>query len=209
MENLQSLNPNRSRKALAVLKFIVGVLLLPVIYAITVAFINESRTIEKLFFNSFVIGIISFLVFYLFVYAPDVIYQKEQKITEAAFHFLSPLFKFASYVMPVYGIILFLIYGILSLVTKNPFLRQFFMFMIGFSFIFHMVFSAKALRSHKNDFLMTNYIFSFSFIYIVNISLLALGFSILYLPFSWFTFFRLTFQITKHIFSSVFIQLFL
>jgi len=209
MESLQSLNPNRSRKALVILKFIIVVFLLPWIYSLTLAFINESKLIEEKLINQFTRGIISFLVIYLFVYVPGKIYQKGQKITEATFRFISPLVKVAPLVLPIYSIILFLIYCLVSRFIESDFLLELFMFLIGFSIIFHLVFSAKILHSRKDDFLMINYLFSFSIIYIINISLLALGFSALYGPFSWLSFCRFSFHISKGIFTATFLQLFL
>ena len=209
MENLQSLNPNRSKKAASVLKSIIIIFLLPWIYSSTTAFIIESKTIEKTFVNPFIWGIISFLVFYLFIYEPAKIYQKGQRITEATFRFLSPLVRVASFVLPIYSIIFFLIYYLLSFFIKSDLLLQLFIFLIGFSIAFHLVFTAKVLHSRKNDFLMINYLFSFGFIYLINIALVTLAFSILFASFSWLNFCRLSFQISKYIFSAVFGQLFL
>lgn len=209
MENLQSLNPNRSRKALAVLKSIIVVFLLPWIYSFTVAFINESKLVEKNFLDLFIAGIISFLVFYLFIYKPAKIYQAGQKVTEATFRFFSPLVRVASFVAPIYSIILFLIYILISIFVKTDSLLQFFMFLIGLTIALHLVFSAGILHSRKDDFLMINYLFSFGFIYIINVALLALGFSILFESFSWLNFAKSSFQIGRDIFSAIFNQLFL
>lgn len=208
MENLQSLNPNKSKKALSVLKFVIAVFLLPWVYSFTAAFINESKTIQKSFLNLFIAGIISFLIFYLFIYEPGKIYQKGQKITEATFRFFSPLVRVASFVVPIYSIILFLIYCLISLSVKSNLLLEFFIFLIGFSIALHLVFSARILHSRKGDFLMINYFFSFGLIYIINIALLALGFSVLFQSFSWISFGKSSLQISKDIFSTVFSQLF-
>lgn len=209
MENLQSLNPNRSKRALTVLKFIIVVFLLPWIYSFTTAFINELNTIQQHFLNFFVSGIISFLVLYLFIYQFGSVYKKEQKITEATFRFISPLVRITPLVIPIYSIALFLIYCLLSLFVKSDSLLEFFIFLIGFTIIFHLVFSARALHSRKDDFLMINYLFSFGFIYVINIALLVLGFSILFESFFWFSFCKSSFQIYKGIFSAIFTQLFL
>ena len=209
MEQLQSLNPNRSRKASTVLKFIIVVFLLPWFYSTTAAFITELKTIPEKSFNSFAAGIISFLVIYLFIYVPGKIYQQEQKVTEATFRFISPLVKLAPFVLPIYTIILFLLYCLLAFLFKTEPSLEFFMFLFGFSIIFHLAFTAKALRSRKDDFLMINYLFSFGFIYVINVALLSLGFSILFEPFSWLSFCKSSFQTSSSIISSIFNQLFL
>ena len=209
MENLQSLNPNRSRKALTALKVIIILFLLPWVYSSTVAFIIECKTIERILLDLFTAGIITFLVIYLFIYVPEKIYQKGQKTTEATFRFISPLVKVAPFVLPIYSIILFLIYYLLSLFMESDSLLQLFIFLIGFSIAFHLVFTARVLHSRKNDFLMINYLFSFGFIYLINIALLALSFNILFESFSWLSFCKSSFQISKDIFSAVSGQLFL
>ena len=209
MENLASLNPNRSKKALTVLKFIVVIFILPWVYSSTCSFINELKVIDKAPVGLFIKGIISFLAIYLFVFEPGRIYQKGQKITEATFRFLAPLVKIAPFVLPIYTIFLFAVYMLISLFIKPERLLAIFMFIIGLSFAFHLVFSAKALRSRKDDFLMVNYLFSFGLIYIFNIALLALGFSVLFEAFSWLSFCKFSFQITRNIYYAVIGQLFL
>jgi hypothetical protein len=209
MENLKLLNPNRSQKALKVLKFVIVVFLMPWIYSFTVTFINESKAIPKPFLGSFIAGIISFLVVYLFIYEPGRVYQKGQEIAGATFHFLSPLVKVTSFVVPIYTIVLFLIYCLISLFVKTNLLLDFFMFLIGLTIALHLVFTARILHSRKDDFLMINYLFSFGLVYIINIILIALGFSILFESFFWSGFSISSFQISKDIFSAVFGQLFL
>ena len=209
MESLQFLNPNRSKKALTVLKFIIFIFILPWVYSFTASLINELRIVEKHLLGLFIYGIISFLILYLFIYEPTKIYQKGQKITQGTFRFISPLVKIAPFVLPIYSIIIFVIYYLISLFMKANSPVRLFMFLMGFTIIFHLVFSAKFLYSRKDDFLKINYFFSFSLIYIINIAILALGFSILFNSFSWLKFCKSSFQITKIIFSSIFTQLFL
>lgn len=191
------------------LKFIIVVFLLPWFYASTAAFIVELNTIAGNLLNAFGAGLISFLVLYLFVFAPGRIYQQQQKTAEATLRFISPLVKLAPFILPVYAIIIFLIYAFFALLLKVPLSPALFMFLFGFGIIFHLVFTAKALRSRKDDFLLINYLFSFGFIYLVNIALLAGGFSILFEPFSWLNFCRTSLQISSGIFHSLFSQLFL
>jgi hypothetical protein len=192
-----------------VLKSIIVVFLLPWFYSFTAAFITELKTISEKSFNSFAAGIISFLIIYLFIYVPGKFYQQEQKVTEATFRFISPLVKLAPFVLPIYTIIIFLIYCLLAFLFKAEIPLELFMFLLGFSIIFHLTFTAKTLRSRKVDFLMINYLFSFGLIYVINVALLSLGFSILFEQFSWLNFCKTSFQTNSSIVSSVFSQLFL
>jgi len=72
----------------------------------------------------------------------------------------------------------------------------------------HIVYSGKTLRSKKNDFLKGNYIFGFSFIYIMDVILLSLFMSLIFEKFSFVDFFSAAFASAQTIFVSVFRQLF-
>ncbi len=191
-----------------ILKFTLGILLLPFVYSFTVSFVTECAKLTKGVNTYFCAGIISFLVIYLFVYEPLNLYNKGQKILEAVFRFFTPLVKVAPYLLPIYSIILFAGYFLYVLFDKSGNAVNWFIFSFGFTIALHLVFSAKSLRGRQNDFLKSNYIFGFSFIYILNIALLAMVFSLMFGPYSFVDFCNHAFQIAKGIFSAVFKQLF-
>ncbi len=209
MDNLQYTNPERSRKITAALKFAAGIFLLPVVYALTMAFIDEIKMVDKASVDMFIAGIITFLAFYLFVYDPGKVYKKGEQIAEQATRFFSPLVKVAPFVIPIYSIILFLVYLAVSTVIKSSGLLHFVLFFLGMSLVFHLVFGARALHSRKKDFLMASYIFSFDFVYIITIAVFVLIFSVLFEPFSGFSFCKQAFSIVSDFFCSLFKQLFL
>jgi len=198
-----------SSKAFGIIKFILAVILLPLVYSSVVAFINEFIQIDKGLQQIFYNGIISFLVIYLFIWEPTVIYNKGHRLLEICFSFFKPLVSVAPFLLPIYAILFFLIYGLLALGIKSGWLIEYALFSIGFSSILHLVFSAKTIRSKKGDILKANYIFGFSFIFILNLTLLALGFSLIFKEFSFVNFCNVSFTIYKDIFSTVFKQLFL
>ena len=125
------------------------------------------------------------------------------------FNFFKPIVKVAPYLLPIYTIVLLIIYGLLSLVTASAWLLKYSMFLFGFSIALHLVFSAKSIRTKKSDFLKANYIFGFSFVYIVNVFILALGMSLIFKEFSLVNFFSVSFQAAKGILHAVVKQLFL
>lgn len=198
-----------SNRLFGIIKFILGILLLPFVYSATAAFLNEGAALDETINNYFFGGIIGFLIIYLFIYEPVIIYARGQKIVETIFRFFIPLVKVAPYLLPIYTIILFLIYLIYSLIIKSGDSLKFFVFLFGFSIALHLVFSAKTLRSRQSDFLKANYIFGFSFVYIVNLAILAFELSILFDKFSFVNFCNQSFQIARGIFGAVFRQLFL
>lgn len=195
-------------KSFGVIKFILGVLLLPFVFSTVVSFLNEFGLVPKPLQAIFYNGLISFLAIYLFVWEPAAIYNRGHKLLELVFNFVKPMVNVAPFLLPVYTIFIFVLYGILSFFITSDWLIHYTLFLIGFSIILHLVFSAKTIRSKKGDFLKANYIFGLSFILILNIGLLALGFSLVFKEFSFVNFCNIAFSIAKHIFYVIFKQLF-
>ena len=196
-----------SDKALGIIKFILGICLLPFVYSFTRGFLGEFSLIGKQLQNYFWAGVISLVIIHLVVWEPVVFYTRGQKIVEVLFIFFKPFVKFAPFLLPIYTIILFILYSLFSLTRTNN-LINIFIFLIGLTIALHLVFSAKTVRSKQGDFLKANYIFGFSLIYIINIILLVLGLNLVFQGFSMVNFFDNSFQIAHNIFSAVFKQLF-
>lgn len=208
-QNIKSKIAGWTHRIFGFTKFVFGVLLLPLVYSASIAFLNEFKQIDTQFIDCFWTGVICFVLMHLLVWEPALIYNKGHKILEFVFSFFKPLVKVAPYLLPIYTIVLFVIYLLLSCVIKSSELLNYFMFLFGFSIALHLAFSAKTLRSKKEDFLKSNYIFGFSFVYITNITLLSLFLNFIFEKFSFVNFSNQTFQIAHGIFSGIFRQLFI
>ncbi len=198
-----------SSKAFGIIKFILGVILLPFIFSSVVSFLNEFSLVNKDLQGIFWNGVICFLAMYLFIWEPALIYNRGHKLLEIVFSFFKPMVNVAPFLLPIYTILFFVVYGMLSPWIKSSWLIEYALFLIGFSSILHLIFSAKTIRSKKGDFLKANYIFGFSFIFILNLALLALGFSFIFKEFSFVNFCNISFSIASNIFYAAFKQLFL
>jgi hypothetical protein len=198
-----------SRKVFSIIKFILGICLLPFVYSTSVAFFNEFGLIETNLQKYFWAGVVGFLIIYLFVWEPAKIYAQGQKILEVIFRFFAPLVRVAPYLLPIYFLLIFAAYSIISVITKSTELINPTLFLFGFNLTLHLVFSAKTLRSKQEDFLKANYIFGFSFIYIVNLIILAAFMGLLFIDFSFINFCNNSFQSAQSILYAVFKQLFL
>lgn len=198
-----------SSKIFGIIKIILAIIILPLVYSSVVSFINEFTQLDRGLQQNFYNGIISFLAIYLFIWEPAVIYNKGHKLLEIMFSPFKPMVNVAPFLLPIYTILFFILYGLLALGVKAGWLIEYALFLIGFSSILHLTFSAKTIRSKKGDFLKANYIFGFSFIFILNLALLALGFSFMFKEFSFVNFCNISFTIFKNIFLGVFKQLFL
>jgi hypothetical protein len=195
------------QKLLVVLKLFLGILLLPFVYSSTKVFLEQLFNIELK--NAFFSGIAFFLLIYLFIWEPAVIYKKGQRFVQIIFGFFSPLIKVAPYLLPIYTIFSFLLYFLFLLIFKNQQLLESFMFLFGLTISFHLVFSAKSLKSKPSDYLKANYIFGFSFVWLVNIIILSFGFNLIFKEYSFVDFFNQTFKFGLEIYKAVFKQLFL
>lgn len=195
--------------SLILLKFAVGICLLPIVYGVSVCFTRELIKLEPVVIHSFIWGIAGFLVVYLFIWEPVVLYKKGQRILEVLFRFFAPLVKVAPFVLPIYTILIFLIYFILIPFMDTQNLLPVFLFGAGFSLALHLVFSAKTLRSKQGDPLKANYIFGFSWIYILDAFLLALFFNLVFENFSILVFLNSSCRLAKNIYQALFIQMFL
>ena len=198
-----------SSKLFGVVKVILAVLILPFVYSAIVSFLNEFSQIDKGLQQTFWDGMIVFLAVYLFIWEPALIYNKGHKLLEIMFSFFKPMVNVAPFLLPIYTILFFILYALLSIGIKSDWLIEYTLFLIGFSTILHLTFSAKTIRSKKGDFLKANYIFGFSFILILNIMLLAFGLSFMLPKFSFVNFCNVSFNLAKDIFYSAFKQLFL
>jgi len=207
--NIQPKIAGISNRVFGIIKFILGICLLPFVYAFSVSFLSEFSMVEKLSQNYFWVGLVSFLIVYLFIDEPAIIYAKGQRLLELLFSFFKPLVRVAPFLLPVYTIVLFFAYIILTFVFKSGGLINYFVFLFGFSIGLHLVFSSKSMRSKQADFLKANYIFGFSLIYVINVVLLAIFLSIIFEKFSLLNFSTTSLQIAKNIFSAIFKQLFL
>lgn len=201
--------PSRiSNKAFDIIKLVLGVCLLPFVYSSTAAFLRQIAYIDSSLQDYFWFGVVTFIIVYLFVIETGWVYEKGHKLLEVIFSFFQPLVKVAPYLLPVYTIIIFFVYLILSLFTREPWLINYTMFFFGVSLVMHLIFSSKAIRSKKGDLLRSNYIFGFSFIYIINLGIFAFFLNVIFKSFSFVNFCNTAYFIASSIFGVIFSQLF-
>jgi len=198
-----------SNKIFGIIKLILGLCLLPLVYSATVAFLTQITYIDVTLQDYFWAGVVTLLLVYLFVWEPAIVYEKGHKLLEALFSFFQPLVKVAPYLLPIYTIVLFLLYLILSVFVKEKWLIDYAMFFFGLSIALHLVFAAKSIRSKKGDLLKSNYIFGFSFMYIISLGVISLFLNLIFKDFSFVNFSNSAYSIAGSIFKAIFSQLFM
>ncbi|MBM3250557.1 MAG: hypothetical protein FJZ09_06960 [Candidatus Omnitrophica bacterium] len=198
-----------AQKLFQVVKFLFGLGLLPFVYAFTLSFLGQFSQVDSALRPYFWFGVASFLAIHLLVWEPAAIYNSGHKLVELIFAFFKPLVGFAPYVLPVYTLLAFFLYGLFSVFDKSAWALHYCLFLTGFTVILHLVFSSRTLRSKKDDFLKANYIFGFAFIYLINITLLACGLYLILQEFSFGAFFNSAMSQATGIFRAAFRQVFL
>lgn len=198
-----------SNRIFSVGRFILGILLLPFVYSSTSAFLTEFGKIDVSFRNYFLYGIIVFFVIHLFIWEPVKIYTQGHKLLEVVFTYIKPLVKTAPYLLPIYAIVLFIIYIPLSYLSDFAKLTHYFMFLSAFSLALHLVFSSKSLRAKKSGFLSGSYIFGFSVVYLLNIFLFCLFLGFIFTDVSSAGFCSRSYTGGKEIISALINQLFI
>jgi len=193
---------------LTLAKLILGLLLLPFVYSISVSFFNTLRSASQTALLYFFAGIFTLLAVHLFVWEPKIVYNAGQKLLVLIFSFIRPLLRIAPYVLPTYTIILFIIYSVVLLFSKSQEILHYFVFFFGFSMSMHLVFSSRSLRTRRGDFLKANYIFGFCLIYMVNLLLVATFLNLVIADYSLIAFFRSSFRTGENILVVILAQLF-
>ena len=114
----------------------------------------------------------------------------------------------APYLFPCYTILASLIYGIVSILYNISKYVDIFIFILGFTLLFHFVMTIDMIKRKQPDIIRTGYIFSGNLIYIVNILVLALILSALFKEVDFGAFLSSSILKTRDIYSTIFTGLF-
>lgn len=79
------------------------------------------------------------------------------------------LITLAPYFFPLYTVIVIAVYYILSLFLDTRQYEWIWLFLVGFTWAFHLTFTANTLMERQTDILEYGHVFSFAFIYLLNI----------------------------------------
>ena len=156
-------------RLLVVLKFILAILLLPLVIGTVVALQGETAKLAPDLQHAILHGTIAYVLMKFFVYDFDAVYKYGQNIVGACFQFLKPLMNFAPYVIPIYTIFLVIAYAIVKVMGKmgpNNDLAPVFFAVIAFSFAMHIILTAQDLYSKDSMAGKPDYFFGMALIFI-------------------------------------------
>lgn len=195
-------------KILSVLKLFLAILLLPLAIGVIASFYENLRLMERGIVTAFGWGVIVYLLLHILLYEPAQVYDVGKKMTEQTMGFLSPFVKVAGFCIPIFTILSFAVYYVISLIWKEHDLFPYFVFLASFTFTMHIVFTANALKGKKAGAMKENYFYSIFLIFVVNMMIIAGAFALLSGEFSLLEFLKRCADVSGVIYTASFRQLF-
>lgn len=215
------------------LKFFLGIISLPICVAISASLYDELNQIKAISHNQkyFLFGVIAYLIIHIAFFKPEYLYilgheimhviacwifrgrvtsfrvsSKGGQVTTTKSNLLIAL---APYFFPFYTIMVAGVFLIIPLFIKTEPPYTAFLFLVGFTFAFHIILTIDFLKTRQTDFLPAGYLFSICLVYIVNLVVIGLIFSLLFGEINFVEFLKSTYFRSKDIYLAVFRQLFL
>jgi hypothetical protein len=189
---------------LKIIRFILSILLIPACAAFTISFYKGIILVKNVSETGliFILGLLAYCVIHLLFFKLDFLYVLGHELM----HAVATLFSggkvshikvsakegqvgtttpnifviLAPYLIPGYTVLLALAYFLLSFFIKVNNWSGYFIFFIGFTLMFHVVYTAQSIREKQSDLMKTGYLFSISSIYIVNIVIIFAVLSVLF-----------------------------
>jgi len=216
-----------------VLRFIGSFLLIPACVAATAGFYNGILAIKSISGTAliFLLGALAYSSLHLFLFKLDFLYVIGHELLHAAATLVSggkvrgikvssregsvqtttPNFFviLAPYLIPGYTVFVALLYFLLSFFIDVSRSTGLFIFLLGFTLMFHLAYTAQSMREKQSDLIKTGYLFSISFIYIANLVIVFSIISFLFKEARFFDFLSFSYERAKEFYYSFWRQLFL
>lgn len=184
------------------IKFVIGVLVVPVSFGVTIAFYNNFMLIKELAhsLNFFIWGISSYVVLHILFYKPTYLYVLGHEAVHAGVAWLfggriksfkvseeggkvstdksNIVIELSPYFIPIYAIIITVIYFVIA--SSYNISSSTFVFLIGFTLAFHMVSTIEILKIRQPDIMKSGYFFSIMTVYILNVIVISFIFSLIF-----------------------------
>jgi len=228
----RKLSRQKPKKAGSLIKNAIGIIFVPLAFSVTRSFYAECIGIKALTHNSryFLFGFAAYVFVYIAFFKLENLYVLGHECIHAVFVWIfggkvlsikvrkgsgsvsstkkNIFIDLAPYLVPIYTILIFVIYVIASSFWKiDPFFR-YFIFCVGFSFSLHVVMTIDKIKIEQPDFLDFGYLNSLVLIYLVNIILVAVCLSFLFPGFVFAGFMSSFLEGTKEVYAVIFNRLF-
>lgn len=192
----------------SLLKFILSILLIPLVMGLTISFSEQISRQKWNITAYFLAGLISYLILHIFFYEPKKLYEAGQKIIEKMFGFFAPLKNIMRYCLPAYSVLFFILYFIFKARFGYDNIIGYAVFLISFTALMHLFFTAVCLKEEFCGALKGEYFFTLFLSYLGEITLIAVFFRIMLDNFSLFDFLKNGFQFFIDTHIAIYKQLF-
>jgi hypothetical protein len=189
---------------LAILKIVVFLCTLPLIAAFCIAFQSQVLSFPAAKETWVLWGAGIYVALNLFVYDFKDVYAFGKVWVEKIFTFFKP----AGWIIPVYSIVLIIIYEIFIIIGKEASVQPYFLFAIAFTLAMHLVQSAHEIYEADNSIFKAHYLCTFGVILIVNLFFISLLLAWVIPEYSFGGFIKSLSSQTCHFYKSVYKVLF-
>ena len=217
-----------------VLKLLLGIFIIPVCIGVSAGLYEQISQIKAVSYyhqKYFVMGIVAYLVVHAIVFKPSYLYIFSHELMHAIATFVSGgrvtsfrvspkggsvavtksnlFIALAPYFFPFYTILITLIFFAAKFLLKSDINYNPFLFAIGFTLAFHIILTVDFLKIRQTDLMHAGYLCSICLIYMVNIIVIGLIFSLLFSNVTFTEFLQDAYFKSRDIYTAVFKQLFL
>lgn len=190
-----------------VVKFFYGILLLPLCYTLlqTLIFVISKIEFSNSLVQYFIFGVAAYIIIHFGLYKPIRIYVIGHELVHMISAYLCgsnvKKFKIGSnygsvnvdkvntfialspYFIPLYSIIVVLLWSILKYVFKLQVSTQILSFLLGLTLTFHIVLTVYAIYLGQQDLKISGWLFSVVLIFMLNCIILVVLFNVMFLPY--------------------------
>lgn len=213
-----------------IIKFIIGILSVPIAFAVTASFYNNMALVKDLSarLHFFLWGVASYAALHLLFFKPTYLYVLGHEAVHAGTAWLfggriksfkvsekggsvstdktNAVIELSPYFVPIYAILICVVYFIIA--SSYNIDGSFFVFLIGFALAFHVISTIEVMKIRQPDIVKSGYIFSIVLVYTLNIIIIACIFALLFTSFSLKKFFFNSWNDVRMAYVSVVKQLF-
>lgn len=215
-----------------ILRFLASIALIPVCVAVTMSFYKGIFAIKSISESGliFILGALSYSLWHSLLFKLDFLYV----LGHEAMHAVSTIFSggsvkgvkveakegsvktttpnffviLAPYLVPVYTVFVGVLYFALSFFINVGRYSKLFIFLVGFTLMFHLVYTAESIKQRQSDLIKTGYLFSISLLYIVNLAIVFGIISLLFKEISFVDFLSASYEKARLFYYSFWRQLF-
>ena len=181
-----------------VLRLLLGLAAVPIAVIASVVLYHQIGLVQQLSKNQsyFLTGIVTYLVVHSIFYKPTYLYILGHELTHALFTWLCGgkvtsfratfrggrvtttksnfLITLGPYFFPIYTVLIACTYFFVSFFSGAEKNASVFIFLIGFSWAFHIVLTIYFIKMEQPDIMRMGALFSISLIYVINLIIVAL-----------------------------------